>query len=97
MPDMIVTHRLTKYYDRRRAVGRLLHDLARARLRHALHRNLDRLLDGFMELRVELLAHDRHFVVDRRLRFLPHRLVERVLDLRDHLCHLARGRKLRLG
>ncbi len=54
-------------------------------------------LDGVVKLRVQLLADDGHFFVDRRLSVPAKRLVEVFPDVGGQLRHLARHGGLRLG
>ena len=88
--------RFSRFVDHRRgAVGCLLDDFPDRRLGDAVHRDLDGFLDCVVKLRVELLANDRHFIVDRGLRFRAQRFIEDFLRVRHHFRHVARESCLR--
>src|SRR5580658_1157684 len=76
------------------AVRGLLHHFLHRRFRHAVHRNLDGLLDRVVQLRIQLLAHHRHLFGDRLFRAASQSLVQRVLRVGHHARHLFRQRCL---
>ena len=80
-----------------RAVRGLLHDFLHRRFGHAVHRDFDGFLHGFVQLHIELLPHHRHLFGDSLFRAAPQSLVQRFLRVGHHPRHLLHQRRLRIS